>query len=621
MNDYLRFQLFSLLDRIKMALQPWADEAPVAQGLRDIDGQMERLSTNRFRVAMVGEFKRGKSSLINTLLQRDVLPADVLPTTATFNRVVYGPEPRAYLKFKDGATQTVPIESLGSYITKLTEESEAIASRIDESVVEFPSMFCSNHVELIDTPGLNDSDALNEITLSRLQDIDLAIVTVSALYSFSDTEAGFVAKLLETSSVSAILFAVTMIDRIAEEEYDRVYANIKQLIQEKVLTALQADFGPDDPVMEKYAQLFSNPRIYFLSAKVARQALALQNEELYIKSGYRRFTADLPGILLEGQRRGRAEQPLWVAKNVLKRICDDTGEYARLQTRREALKSFKLRFASSAYRLADRPDAYGMEHARWEEKVSELMQRIEQRQEEITEAVTLAWNESDGTPQGRTLSILTCLPEVYLSANKAISAGMQQELPDALREISAQCFDEMRASSETLADMPALEKKTLQLWDAEKNAELFSAAAFQPVPFRWRVSPIDVAANQTDNAFYAYALNAFEQSMAAAVRENRAMALRVLQSFAAERKKRIEQMVRQAFELVSREEAALAENMTGTAKRRISAQEYQAFEQLQSECLVLEENWRRETLETKDASGPESRCNFAGLGMLQCVCQ
>ena len=50
---------------------------------------IEKTSDEHFEVAIVGEFKRGKSTLINALLGQEVLPADVLPATATLNRVTY----------------------------------------------------------------------------------------------------------------------------------------------------------------------------------------------------------------------------------------------------------------------------------------------------------------------------------------------------------------------------------------------------------------------------------------------------------------------------------------------------------------------------------------------------
>ena len=52
-----------------------------------IKDTLAKVADEHFEVAIVGEFKRGKSTLINALLGQEVLPADVLPATATLNRV------------------------------------------------------------------------------------------------------------------------------------------------------------------------------------------------------------------------------------------------------------------------------------------------------------------------------------------------------------------------------------------------------------------------------------------------------------------------------------------------------------------------------------------------------
>ena len=52
----------------------------------------EDVALKTYRVAVVGEFKRGKSSLINALLGTDILPTDVVPMTAALTRIRYSPE-------------------------------------------------------------------------------------------------------------------------------------------------------------------------------------------------------------------------------------------------------------------------------------------------------------------------------------------------------------------------------------------------------------------------------------------------------------------------------------------------------------------------------------------------
>ena len=89
-----------------------------------IDEMMKKSAEDSFDVAIVGEFRRGKSTLINALLGKAILPSDVLPTTATLNRVTYGITPFVKIEYKNGTTEDIDINQLSDYVTKLTDESE-----------------------------------------------------------------------------------------------------------------------------------------------------------------------------------------------------------------------------------------------------------------------------------------------------------------------------------------------------------------------------------------------------------------------------------------------------------------------------------------------------------------
>lgn len=169
-KDY-EFQVYGMLVRLQQLLEPLHLTQQAQAWLNQIHKELLRIKTRRFRVAVVGEFRRGKSSFVNALLGREILPVDALPTTATINRITYGPIPKASLYYKDGSVVEVPIESLADYVTKLTAEAQDYASRIAEAVVEYPSIFCQNYVDLIDTPGMNDVEAMNQVTLAQLESI------------------------------------------------------------------------------------------------------------------------------------------------------------------------------------------------------------------------------------------------------------------------------------------------------------------------------------------------------------------------------------------------------------------------------------------------------------------
>ena len=129
-------------------LREYAASLNLENTARSISDIIEKSAGDHFEVAIVGEFKRGKSTLINALLGQEVLPADVLPATATLNRVTYSKDPYVVVEYKDGSSEKVDINHLADYVTKLSYESEKKAETVKEATVYYDTDFCKNHVDI-----------------------------------------------------------------------------------------------------------------------------------------------------------------------------------------------------------------------------------------------------------------------------------------------------------------------------------------------------------------------------------------------------------------------------------------------------------------------------------------
>ena len=89
--------------------------------LNSLEQAKTRIRTRKYRVAVMGEFKRGKSTLLNALLGAPILPADATPTTAAISRITYGSRERVLLFFRDGTSREIPFTGLSEAVTKLAE--------------------------------------------------------------------------------------------------------------------------------------------------------------------------------------------------------------------------------------------------------------------------------------------------------------------------------------------------------------------------------------------------------------------------------------------------------------------------------------------------------------------
>lgn len=265
-----------------------------------------RLKSHVFTVGIMGEFKRGKSTVINALLGQKIAPADVLPASATLNRITYGLTPRATIVFKDGRRQEVPVDSIKEYVTKITDESAAMAQTVELAIVEYPCPFCQNNVEIIDTPGLNDDERMDEISESVIPELDAVVMVLSAIAPFSKSEAEFVRNKLMTSDVSRLIVVVNQIDMVLDEEdRARVVDSIKERIQREVLGRIAAIHGEDSPFYRDARKKLSDMKLYPTSAIRALMGRVRNKPEMVEDSGILPFEDRLRRMLT--QERGSLE--------------------------------------------------------------------------------------------------------------------------------------------------------------------------------------------------------------------------------------------------------------------------------------------------------------------------
>ncbi len=266
-----------------------------------VKDMIKRVEENSFSIAVVGEFKRGKSTFINALLGKDILPSDILPCSATLNRVTYGVKPNVLIKFKDGREEQIGIDKLPDYVTKLTEESEGMASTVREAVVTYPIPYCQNNVEIIDTPGLNDDANMTDVTLSVLPQVDAAILVIMANSPFSEFERAFLEDKLLTSDLGRVIFLVTAIDRLnnPEKDTERVVKAISDRIRKYVIKRAAEQFGAESEEYEVYLRKIGEPRVFPVSPYQALQAKGSGDEDLMTKSRFREFESALEKFLSE----------------------------------------------------------------------------------------------------------------------------------------------------------------------------------------------------------------------------------------------------------------------------------------------------------------------------------
>ena len=149
---------------------------PVAEEARELAA---RVSEGRFYVACVGQFKRGKSTLLNALVGHAVVPTGFVPVTAVPTVIRFGDALHARVRMRDGAWRDVAMPDLKEYVTEeLNPENK---KAVDGAEVFVPSSLLRSGMCFVDTPGLGSVFTGNTATTQAfIPHIDAALVVVGA---------------------------------------------------------------------------------------------------------------------------------------------------------------------------------------------------------------------------------------------------------------------------------------------------------------------------------------------------------------------------------------------------------------------------------------------------------
>ena len=192
-----------------------ASRAGVAQIEKEALSLAARVAEGRFYLACVGQFKRGKSTLLDALLDELILPIGVVPVTALPTVVRYGCERSARILLRGSEWRQIDISALESYVS----EEKNPENRKDVIAIEVfvPSELLATGMCLVDTPGIGSVFEANTATTYRfVPHIDAALVVLGADPPISGEELALVTSI--SRQVDNVLFVLNKADRVSKEE-------------------------------------------------------------------------------------------------------------------------------------------------------------------------------------------------------------------------------------------------------------------------------------------------------------------------------------------------------------------------------------------------------------------
>ena len=392
-----------------------------------------RLTNDSFRLMVVGEFKRGKSTFINALLGQSVLPAQVSPCTAVITEVHYAETSRAVLHPVDPneAPLTVPLEELRRHVV-IEEEDEDDAAppqppRWSKVEVYTPIELCKNDVVVTDSPGLNEHRARTDVAMNYLPHADAMIMVLSCDQALAQSELAFIEQHLGERADN-VFFLWNRFDHVADAPEDL----------ERILARSRKHLG---------ARVRHDERVYFVSARQALEARKKNDPALLAQSRFPAFEGALVKFLVDERGRVKVLAPLQASEAALRDVALQLPRMdATLAQPLEALRTKYERVQPRIAELETRRERihqlFARRHAALQRAVGSAIQvfavQLEGRLEKSSHDVSATWWDGVVSRRGTHKKIVE-----WLSGE--VSAGVTAFEKETLAPLVAQHMTELSA--------------------------------------------------------------------------------------------------------------------------------------------------------------------------------
>ncbi|MCG6137057.1 MAG: dynamin family protein [Nostoc sp. LLA-1] len=203
----------------------------------------ENLRQGVFRLLVLGDMKRGKSTLLNAIIGEKILPTGVNPCTAVLTVVRYGENKQVIIHFNDDKRpEAMDFDSFKERYTippdeakKLEEEGIAAFPDVEYAVIEYPLDILEKGVELIDSPGLNDTESRNNLALGYINNCHAILFVLSATQPCTQAERRYLENYIHDKEL-ATFFLINNWDLIAqkiedEDELPEAENKLRQVFQ------------------------------------------------------------------------------------------------------------------------------------------------------------------------------------------------------------------------------------------------------------------------------------------------------------------------------------------------------------------------------------------------------
>lgn len=220
--------------------------------LRDWDALIAKKCEEPFTLVILGEFKRGKSTIINALLGKQLAPINVTPETYTINEISFGHVQSVEAILENG--QRVPLVLEDITRENLERRMKLFPAKISSVQIKDNAPILKN-IRIVDTPGLSDLESLDKQVQEYIVNADAIMYAASCLLPFSETEQIFLASHVQPQRFGMLYVLVNMIDALnSQGDVDKIMRRFKGIAERIVPNAIVYGISGGDELKRKLGQ-------------------------------------------------------------------------------------------------------------------------------------------------------------------------------------------------------------------------------------------------------------------------------------------------------------------------------------------------------------------------------
>ncbi len=217
--------------------------------LKASDALVQKRSSEPFTLVILGEFKRGKSTIINALLGKELAPSNVSPETYTINEISYSQVPKVEAVLENGDRRILTFRDITR--DRLKIKMRLYPSKIAHLDIKDNAPILKE-MRIVDTPGLSDLEDLDKQVTEYLVNADAIMYATSSLLPFSESEQIYLASHIQPQRFGMLYVLVNMIDALQNrQDVDKIMRRFKSISGRIVPNAIVYGISGQDEFMRK----------------------------------------------------------------------------------------------------------------------------------------------------------------------------------------------------------------------------------------------------------------------------------------------------------------------------------------------------------------------------------